>query len=77
MSRSGFKNRFVGRLTRSLPLSHPDGLPVCVARISAAPLCEANRLLGRRLAQTPYNWTEKILKPLVARTDELQAASHR
>jgi hypothetical protein len=37
---SGFKNRFVGRLTCSLPLSHPDGRPVCVARIPAAPLCE-------------------------------------
>jgi hypothetical protein len=32
--------RFVGRLTRSLPLSRPDGLPVYVARIPAAPFCE-------------------------------------
>ena len=27
----------VGRLTRSLPLSRPDGLPVYVARVPAAP----------------------------------------
>ena len=32
--------KFVGRLTRSLPLSRPYGLPVCVAGTPAAPLCE-------------------------------------
>jgi hypothetical protein len=31
---------FVGRLTRSLPLSRPGGLPVHVARVPAAPFCE-------------------------------------
>jgi hypothetical protein len=31
---------FVGRLTRSLPLSRPDGLPVYVARVPGAPFCE-------------------------------------
>ena len=31
---------FVGRLTRSLPLSRPNGLPVYVARVPAAPFCE-------------------------------------
>src|SRR6476659_1956395 len=30
----------VGRLTRSLPRSSPFGLPVCVAGVPAAPLCE-------------------------------------
>ncbi len=30
----------VGRLTRSLPCSSPFGLPVCVAGVPAAPLCE-------------------------------------
>src|SRR5438094_3265618 len=30
----------VGRLTRLLPLSRPDGLPVYVARVPVAPLCE-------------------------------------
>ena len=30
----------VGRLTLSLPLSRPHGLPVYVARIPAAPFCE-------------------------------------
>jgi hypothetical protein len=34
----------VGRLTRSLPLSRPDGLPVRVACIAAAPLCETPRI---------------------------------
>ena len=32
--------KIVGRLTRSLPLSRPGGLPVHVARIPAAPFCE-------------------------------------
>jgi hypothetical protein len=32
--------RIVGRLTRSLPLSRPNGLPVYVARVPAAPFCE-------------------------------------
>ena len=30
----------VGRLTGSLPLSRPAGLPVLVARVPAAPFCE-------------------------------------
>src|SRR5438094_10580869 len=30
----------VGRLIRSLPRASPFGLPVCVARVPAAPLCE-------------------------------------
>jgi hypothetical protein len=43
----------VGRLTRSLPLSRSDGLPVYVARVPAAPFCEPRKRSG--LAQTPYN----------------------
>ena len=35
-----WKIPIVGRLTRSLPLSSPGGLPVHVARIPAAPFCE-------------------------------------
>ena len=31
---------FAGRLTRSLPLSYPGGLPVHVPRVLAAPFCE-------------------------------------
>jgi hypothetical protein len=42
--------QFVGRLTRSLPLSRPDGLPVCVAGV--LPLHSVKRL-GRRLTQNP------------------------
>jgi hypothetical protein len=30
----------VGRLTRSLPLARPSGLPVYVARRPSAPFCE-------------------------------------
>ena len=41
----------VERLTRSLPLSRPDGLPVCVARVPAAPFCELRRF--SELAQAP------------------------
>jgi hypothetical protein len=45
------KNIFiVGRLTRLLPLSRPDGLPVYVARVPAAPFCELRKRSG--LAQT-------------------------
>ena len=43
----------VGRLTRSLPLSRPDGLPVYVARVPASPFCELRKL--SELAQTPHN----------------------
>ena len=32
--------RIVGRLTRSLQLARPCGLPVCVAGVPALPLCE-------------------------------------
>jgi hypothetical protein len=46
------KNIFiVGRLTRSLPLSRPDGLPVYIARVPAAPFCELRKL--SELAQAP------------------------
>jgi len=41
----------VGRLTRLLPLSRPDGLPVYVARVPVAPLCELRKL--SELAQAP------------------------
>jgi hypothetical protein len=41
----------VGRLTRSLPLSRPDGLPVYVARVPAAPFCEPRKRSA--LAQAP------------------------
>ena len=34
------KSEIAGRLTRSLPLSRPGGLPVYVARVPAAPFCE-------------------------------------
>src|SRR4051812_44584000 len=37
---SAAHTNFPGRLTRLLPLSHPDGLPVHVARAPAAPFCE-------------------------------------
>jgi hypothetical protein len=46
----------VGRLTRSLPLSRPDGPPVYVARVPAAPFCET----PWRLAQTPYKVTQYL-----------------
>jgi len=32
--------KFVGRLIRSLPRASPFGLPVCFARVPAAPLWE-------------------------------------
>src|SRR5206468_8275904 len=41
----------VGRLTCSLPRASPFGLPVCVARVPAAPLCEPRKRSG--LAQAP------------------------
>src|SRR5213076_3285755 len=47
------QHRIVGRLTRSLPLSRPDGLPVYVARVPASPFCELRKL--SELAQTPHN----------------------
>src|SRR3954453_10765890 len=37
---SAAHTNFPGRLTRLLPLSRPDGLPVHVARAPAAPFCE-------------------------------------
>ena len=40
----------VGRLTRSLPLSRPFGLPVCLARVPAARLCETPGKLGLAIA---------------------------
>jgi hypothetical protein len=43
VSGAGRKNesaRVAGRLTHSLPLARSDELPVCVARIPAAPLCQ-------------------------------------
>ena len=46
------ETRIVGRLTRSLPLSRPDGLPVYVAR---APRLHSVKRLGRDLTQTPCN----------------------
>jgi len=47
--------RFVGRLTHSLPVIRPAGLPVHVARCPAAPFCETPSNDGWRLTQTPYN----------------------
>jgi hypothetical protein len=41
----------VGRMTRSLPLSRPDGLTIYVARVFAAPFCEPRKRSG--LAQAP------------------------
>jgi len=35
---------FVGRLTRSRPLTRSNELPVDVARVPAAPFCETPRL---------------------------------
>jgi hypothetical protein len=43
----------VGRLTRSLPLTRSNELPVDVARVPAAPFCESRKLSG--LTQTPYS----------------------
>ncbi len=51
----------VGRLTRSLPLSRPVGLPVYVARVPAAPFCEPRMLSG--LTQTPYNFRGSLFFP--------------
>ena len=34
------KSEIVGRLTRSLPLSRSNELPVYVARLPSAPFCE-------------------------------------
>jgi hypothetical protein len=48
----------VGRLIGLLPGASPFGLPVSVARIPAAPLCETLACTQRRrwrLTQTPYN----------------------
>jgi dinuclear metal center YbgI/SA1388 family protein len=55
-------------LIRSLPLPRPDGLPVCVARIPAAPLCELRKL--SELTQTPYNCAMASLSQIVAYTDK-------
>jgi hypothetical protein len=45
---------FAGRLTRSLPLSRSHELPVCVARVPAAPFRETPGGINWRLTQTPY-----------------------
>ena len=50
----------VGCLTRLIPLSRPDGLPVYVARVPAAPVCEPRMLSG--LTQTPYNVESGLMK---------------
>src|SRR5204863_8600438 len=68
-SSSGLKNRSVERLTRALPLTHPDGLPVCVARIPAAPLCETPvdvYQAGVRRGERPTLGRKGIVKPVVA-----------
>src|SRR5437899_5954617 len=52
----------VGRLTRSLPLSRPFRLPVCLARVHAARLCET----PRRLTQTPYNYSAFVIRSLLS-----------
>ena len=51
----------VGRLTRSLPLSRPVGLPVYLARVPAAPFCEPRKHSG--LTQTPYNFRAPLFFP--------------
>ncbi len=43
----------VGRLTRSLPLSRPNGLSVYVARVPAAPFCETPTKDWRPPRRTP------------------------
>src|SRR5438045_2634158 len=61
--------RMVGRLTRSLPLSRPDGLPVHAARVPAAPFCETptdGSQTGVRRGERPAIGGKGIVKPLVA-----------
>jgi len=50
---------FVGRLTRSLPLSRSGEQPVYAARVPAAPFCESRMLSG--LAHTPYNFVSAVI----------------
>src|SRR4029077_14873094 len=47
--------RIVGRLTRSLPLTRSNELPVYVARVPAAPFCEMP-ILGVRRGGRPTVW---------------------
>src|SRR5881392_3448652 len=59
----------VGCLTRLLPLSRPDGLPVYVARVPAAPFCETPIDVSRagvRRGERPTIGRKGIVKPVVA-----------
>src|SRR5881392_822684 len=59
----------VGCLTRLLPLSRPDGLPVYVARVPPAPFCETPidvSQAGVRRGERPTIRRKGIVKPLVA-----------
>jgi hypothetical protein len=57
---------FVGRLTPSLPLSRPEGLPVYVGRAPAAPFCETPHESSQRLAQPPYKFNSDDRPPAPA-----------
>ena len=55
-------------MIRSLPLSYPDGLPVCVARIPAASLCETPIDVSQAGVwyRRPTIRRKGIVKPVVA-----------
>ena len=48
----------VGRLTRSRPRSSPFGLPVCVAGVPAAPLCEPRNHSGPDIDALPWRLSD-------------------
>jgi DNA segregation ATPase FtsK/SpoIIIE, S-DNA-T family len=80
VSRAGCKNesaRVAGRLTHSLPLARSDELPVCVARIPAAPLCQTPSGSCRTSAATTglKDAGLELLSDAVARTDKQSAWS--